>query len=76
MRDKDYNTIVPLVGGPLCGNSLTARDGRIPSSIPMFYEGRLYTYELIIEQGESWINIHYKYTNDILEVNNTSERKK
>jgi hypothetical protein len=75
LMDKEYNTIISLVGGPLCGNSLTAKDGRIPSSVPMFYEGKFYNYELIIEQDEFWTNIHYKYTNEVLEVNNTLENK-
>jgi hypothetical protein len=73
LMDKEYNTIISLVGGPLCGNSLTAKDGRIPSVVPMFHEGKFYNYELIIEQGEFWTNIHYQYTNEVLEVNNTLE---
>jgi hypothetical protein len=39
----------------------------------MFHEGKFYNYELIIEQGEFWTNIHYQYTNEVLEVNNTLE---
>jgi hypothetical protein len=68
MNNKDYNTIISLVGGPLCGNSLTTKDGRIPSVVPMFHEGKFYNYELIIEQGEFWTNIHYQYTNDVIEI--------
>jgi hypothetical protein len=36
--------------------------------VPMFHEGKFYNYELIIEQGEFWTNIHYQYTNEVLEV--------
>ena len=73
LMDKEYNTIISLIGGPLCGNILTSKDGRIPSTVPMFHEGKFYNYELIIEQGEFWTNIHYQYTNEVLEVNNTLE---
>jgi len=72
--NKDHNTIIPLVGGPLCGNSLTAKNGRIPSAVPMFHEGKFYNYKLIIEQDEFWTNIHYQYTNEVIEVNNTLEK--
>jgi hypothetical protein len=66
---QEYNTIIPLVGGPLCGNSITAKDGRIPSIVPMFYDKKFYNYRLIIEEGEFWTNIYYQYTNEVLEVN-------
>jgi hypothetical protein len=73
--NKDHNTTISLVGGPLCGNSITTKDGRIPCVVPMFYEGKFYNYDLVIEQSEFWTNIHYQYTNEILEVNNTIREK-
>jgi len=46
--NKDHNTAISLVGGPLCGNSITTKDGRIPCVVPMFYEGKLDKYSLSI----------------------------
>jgi hypothetical protein len=70
--NKDHDTVIPLVGGPLCGNSLTTKDGRIPCLVPMFHDGKFHNYKLIIEQNEFWTNIQYQYTNEVLEVDPSS----
>jgi len=67
--NKDYNTIISLVGGPLCGESLTMKDGRIPNSVPVFSKGKFYVYNLFIEQTEDWTTLYYEYGNEILETN-------
>ena len=67
--NKDYNTIISLVGGPLCGESLTMKDGRIPNSVPVSNKGKFYVYNLFIEQTEDWTTLYYEYGNEILETN-------
>jgi hypothetical protein len=67
--NKDYNTIISLVGGPLCGESLTMKDGRIPNSVPVFNKGKFYVYNLFIEQTEDWTTLYYEYSNEMLETN-------
>jgi hypothetical protein len=67
--NKDYNTIISLVGGPLCGESLTMKDDRIPNSVPVFNKGKFYVYNLFLEQTEDWTTLYYKYGNEILETN-------
>jgi len=67
--NKDHNTIIPLVGGPLCGESLTMKDGRISNSIPVFNQGKFYIYNLFVEQTEDWTTVYYEYANKIMEVN-------
>ena len=66
---EDPNTLISLVGGPLCGEKIAIRESRAPNNIPMFNNGKFYNYDLVIEQGEFWTNIHYQYTNEIMEVN-------
>jgi len=66
---KEYNTIIPLVGGPLCGESLTMKDGRIPNSVPVFNKGKFYVYNLFLEQSEDWTTMYYQYSNEVLEAN-------
>jgi hypothetical protein len=41
---------------------------RIPNSIPMFSEGKFYTYNLIFNQEEDWTNIYYEYSNEVMEI--------
>jgi hypothetical protein len=62
------NTIISLVGGPLCGESVTMEGNRVPNSIPMFSEGKFYTYNLIFNQEEDWTSIYYEYSNEIMEI--------
>jgi hypothetical protein len=57
-----------MVGGPLCGESLTMKDGRMPNSVPVFNEGKFYVYRLVMEQSEDWTNLHYQYSNEILAI--------
>jgi len=66
---KDHNTIIPLVGGPLCGESLTMKDGRISNSVPVFNKGKFYIYNLFVEQTEDWTTMYYEYANKIMEIN-------
>jgi hypothetical protein len=66
---KEYNTIIPLVGGPLCGESLTMKDGRIPNSVPVFNKGKFYVYNLFLEQSEDWTTMYYQYSNEVVEAN-------
>jgi hypothetical protein len=62
------NTIVSLLGGPLCGESVTMKGSRIPNSIPMFSEGRFYVYNLTIAEDEDWTTIHYEYSNEVMQI--------
>jgi hypothetical protein len=66
---QKHNSAIPINGGPLCGESLTLKDGRLPNSVPLFFENKFYIYELVLEQSENWTNICYKYSNKIMEAN-------
>jgi hypothetical protein len=70
MKDliRDHNTIIPLVGGPLCGESLTMKNGRIPNSVPVFNDGKFYVYSLFLQQNKDWTTLYYEYNNEVLEV--------
>ena len=61
--------MISLVGGPLCGESLTMKGGRIPNSVPVFKDGKFYLYSLFLQQSEDWTNLHYEYSNEIMDVN-------
>ena len=67
---KDHNTIIPLIGGPLCGESLTMKDGRISNSVPVFHNGKFYIYNLFVEQTQDWTTMYYEYSNEVVEINN------
>lgn len=67
--NKNHDTIISLVGGPLCGESLTMKNGRIPNSVPIFNDGKFYVYNLYLEQTEDWTTLYYEYSNEILEIN-------
>jgi len=66
---REHNCAIPINGGPLCGESLTVKDGRIPNFVPLFFDNKFYMYELVVEQSEDWTNIQYKYSNEVLGVN-------
>jgi hypothetical protein len=68
--DQIPNTIISLVGGPLCGESVTMKGNRVPNSIPMFSEGKFYTYNLIFNQEKDWTSIYYEYSNEVMEIIN------
>jgi hypothetical protein len=68
MNHQTPNTIINLVGGPLCGESVTMEGNRVPNSIPMFSEGKFYTYNLIFNQEEDWTSIYYEYSNEVMEI--------
>jgi hypothetical protein len=72
MLDKmnnDHNTMISLVGGPLCGESLTMKGGRIPNSVPVFKDGKFYLYSLFLQQSEDWTTLHYEYSNEVMDAN-------
>jgi hypothetical protein len=66
---KDHNTMIPLVGGPSCGESLTMKGGRMPNIVPVFSNGKFYVYNLFLEQTEDWTTMYYEYSNKTMEVN-------
>jgi hypothetical protein len=64
MNNPDHNYIVPLVGGPKCGESVSTIGSYLISTIPVPHEGVCYIYELQIEQGEYGASVYYKYTHN------------
>jgi hypothetical protein len=66
---QKYNCTIPVTGGPMCGESLAVKDGRIPNHLPLFFEGKFYSYNLVIESTEDWTNIYYQYSNEVLGIN-------
>ena len=66
---EEHNCAIPINGGPLCGESLTAKNGRIPNSVPLFFEKKFYIYSLLVEKSDNWTNISYEYTNENMEIN-------
>lgn len=65
-----FTCMIPLIGGPFCGDSITMRQGRMPNVLPMYHENKCHIYDLIIEQSEDWTNIHYRYSNETIEIEN------
>ena len=67
-----FTCMIPLNGGPYCGDSITMKNGRMPNNLPMYYEEKCYMYNLEIDQDENWTNINYKFSNEIV---NTEDNK-
>lgn len=70
---EQHNHIIPLVGGPLCGDSITLKGLSIPNSVPMFYQKKFYTYVLCIEYKNDWTDVYYKHNNEINTINTKLE---
>lgn len=68
MSNPEHNHIVPLIGGPFCGQSISLEGVSLPHSLPMFLEGKFYMYALKIEEREAWTSVYYEYTNCIQDV--------
>lgn len=66
---ENHNHMVPLVGGPLCGTSITLEGASLPHSLPMFHEGIFYIYKLTIEEREYSTSVFYEYANETQKVN-------
>ena len=66
---QQLNCTIPINGGPMCGESLAVKDGKIPNHLPLFFEGKFYSYNLIIESIGNWTNIRYQYSNEVAGVN-------
>lgn len=66
---EEHNHVVPLVGGPLCGESMSIRGCRLPDRIPMHHDGRFYTYNLIVEQQDGWWKICYEFDGEVEKPN-------
>lgn len=56
--------IVPLIGGPLCGESMTIDGIFLPNNLPMHYEGKFYIYLLQINPKENHTEVYYQYNNE------------
>lgn len=63
MNNPDHNHVIPLVGGPRCGDSISTIGTYLLNTIPVPYEGICYVYELQIEQEEYGAHVYYKYNN-------------
>ena len=57
------NTLIPLVGGPVCGQSMQSSDGRLPNTFPVFFEDQFHQYSLVVEKGEDWTDVYYQSDN-------------
>jgi hypothetical protein len=66
---QDHNCAISINGGPLCGESLTSKDGNFPNSAPLFFENKFYMYELVVEQSDDWTRIRYEYSNKTMDIN-------
>lgn len=64
----DHNHMVPLIGGPLCGESMTIQGTNLPNSLPMYYENKFYTYNLSIIEKSDYTEVFYEFSNEIQEV--------
>jgi hypothetical protein len=68
MNNPEHNHMIPLIGGPCCGESITLEGVSLPNRLPMFFEGQFYIYNLEIEPREDWTSVYYQYSNSIMEV--------
>lgn len=72
MINPNHNHIVPLIGGPHCGESITLEGISLPNTLPMFFEKEFYIYNLKIEPKEEWTSVYYEYSNTKAEINSTT----
>jgi len=65
----NFDIAVPLIGGPFCGESISAKGNRIPKSLPMYKDKKFYLYDLKIENGDEtdFCAVFYEYTNRVEE---------
>ena len=75
MDTKKDNCAIPLVGGPFCGGCLQMRNGRLTNQVPLYHEFKFHVYELVLEKSDKFIDIRYKCTGEILEIEEVSKYK-
>jgi len=68
MNNPNHNHVVPLVGGPKCGDSVSTIGAYLINTIPVLHEKVCYFYELQIEQGELGASVYYQYNNTKKEI--------
>jgi hypothetical protein len=71
---QHHNHAVPLVGGPLCGESMTIDGCSLPKNLPMFYENKFYMYELNVDECENYVSVFYHFSNEINNINNRGRK--
>lgn len=70
MTKSEHNHAVPLIGGSLCGESVTMEGSSLPKNIPMFYENKFYNYHLSVFENEHSYEVFYQFTNEVNEISN------
>ena len=75
MDTKKDNCSIPLVGGPFCGEYLQMTNGRLIYQVPLYHEFKFHVYELVLEKSDKFVDIHYRFTGKILEIEEISEYK-
>jgi hypothetical protein len=60
---KDHNHAVPLMGGPLCGESMTIEGYSLPKNLPMFYDKHFYVYVLNVIENQDSFEVFYRFSN-------------
>lgn len=62
-KKPQHDHVVPLVGGPLCGDSVTLHGKILRHTIPMVFERKLYYYRLVVNELSESTEIYYEYYN-------------
>ena len=60
----DHDHAIPLIGGPLCGESVTMKGCYVPKKIPLFHNDKFYNYELVVNEHEYSYEVFYEFTNE------------
>ena len=61
----EHDHIIPLIGGPLCGDSVTLKGKTLYHTIPMVTDNKeIVYYNLVIKQYEDRTDVYYSYLGD------------
>lgn len=65
LTENNHDHAVPIIGGPLCGQSITMQGHKLPKKIPMFYEGCFHEYQLIVVEQEYCWSVYYEFQRNL-----------
>lgn len=60
---NQHDHVVPLIGGPLCGDSVTLSGKILPHTLPMIFERKLCYYSLVVNEKIDSTEVYYEYYN-------------
>jgi len=58
---KHHTHAVPIVGGPLDGDSATSDGSVLLKVLPMWHDGKFYEYELCVVENKYSYTVYYEF---------------